>query len=471
MKNKSNLKYVIIIGTLLVDLVIISFMLYGIVLLNQSNNIENLKLFSFDFAVSVIGIAVTTWLGLNIYNVIEKNELKELERELNKSKKQLDQKIIEVYNKSDSFSQEINQISKDQIEIKNNLFQQRIELLKNSFNVKNTWFKLFYSFCENEKKELFETYGFFIRIEQLYNEVYRLNEQGESNDIHYYCEEGLRLISTAKSMINHDLERNNWFIAYLPIRESDFYYFSGLQYKREGALDRFKTNINFELRILLNIDAKIQDKIITIKDPICLAKHYNTIAISCIYLMNLNDSDSKDNERMAFEYSKKSIDTNYANAKSTRNYGTLLERKGQFQEAREKYLEALKKDRFDYNSYYCLGSLEIKLIKNSLINEENGKYIFKVDLLEESQLIDIRRKLHKGLINLQMGLAYAQDKIKFFNKIGLCYSYLALVEVEDERNKCIQSAYNYFYMSDPSQTYTNQMNLSRLERIQQYIKN
>lgn len=60
--------------------------------------------------------------------------------------------------------------------------------------------------------------------------------------------------------------------------------------------------------------------------------------------------------------------------------------------------------------------------------------IFKVNLLEKNQLIDIRRKLHKSLINLQMGLVYVQDKIKLFNKIGLCYPYLALVEVKDEKN-------------------------------------
>lgn len=86
MKNKNNLQYVVIIGILLVDLASISFMIYGMISLNQSNNLESLKMFSFDFAVSIIGVAITTWLGLNIYNVIEKNELKELERELNISK-------------------------------------------------------------------------------------------------------------------------------------------------------------------------------------------------------------------------------------------------------------------------------------------------------------------------------------------------------------------------------------------------
>ena len=194
-------------------------------------------------------------------------------------------------------------------------------------------------------------------------------------------------------------------------------------------LNLIKSYYERELDILKHIDYLIRESELNINDSFCLAKHYNTIAVSYVFLMDLVDPSQsmyQEYSLMAYRYSQNSIDTKYANSKAYRNYGVILERRKEYNRAKAAYKKSVSKNPREYKSYLCLASLLLKEITQQLEIEHKDSFIFKKVSL--SQKKHLKKQLENILANLNLGMGYAPVTDDFHNKLGWCYSFLCLLE-------------------------------------------
>ncbi len=228
-----------------------------------------------------------------------------------------------------------------------------------------------------------------------------------------------------------------------------------------------KENYIKELDILVSIDYLIKRKELLINDPYCIAKHYNTIATSYIFLMDFKDKHYDEYSVLAYKYSLLSIRSQYANSKAYRNFGVISERRQQFEQAEEAYRSSIGKNPKDYKSYLCLASLLLKQITKQLILESNNTYTFKNISISEKTYIENKLKEINTILNY--GMSFSTKQNDFYNKLGWSYSYLYLLEDNPELS------ISYFNESEKQLKIANQLqpnlankNLDRLYHIKEF---
>lgn len=163
--------------------------------------------------MTVIGIAIAVWAGLNIVNAIERKEFKDLnERLAEQTKIELDELL------SDTFKESF-----------------LIEL----FNSQEDPFSFyFYSEFLNHRINNIDgiPYDKLLQIEQKYSQVYSMHTSSKGiNDILLkYANDGIRIIENIKG--NSVRINNNLFDKYLMSRLSDFYFYKGYCEKNEKEI-------------------------------------------------------------------------------------------------------------------------------------------------------------------------------------------------------------------------------------------
>lgn len=430
--------------------------------------------------MTLFSIAISTWLGLNIYNVIEKNEFESLKREVEDKKRDYEKSVDEFTEKlsaADNLIQvlknDLTNMSKQQKALKENILEERISIFESNLNINNTWYKPFKALChDNTTMTTFEILGYLTQVEKMYYEAYKADEQDDPAESLKYCKEGLLILEQCKKHFNNESyetsKSNPWFSFYLQIRESDFYYFMG-NYYRTHHRDEQKSKENYikELDILVSIDYLIKRKELLINDPYCIAKHYNTIATSYIFLMDFNDEHYDEYSVLAYKYSLLSIRSQYANSKAYRNFGVISERRQQFEQAEEAYRTSIGKNPKEYKSYLCLASLLLKQITKQLILESNNTYTFKNISISEKTYIENKLKEINTILN--SGMSFSTKQNDFYNKLGWSYSYLYLLEDNPELS------ISYFNESEKQLKIANQLqpnlankNLDRLYHIKEF---
>lgn len=106
--------------------------------------------------MTLFSIAISTWLGLNIYNVIEKNEFESLKREVEDKKRDYEKSVDEFTEKlsaADNLIQvlknDLTNMSKQQKALKENILEERISIFESNLNINNTWYKPFKALCHD----------------------------------------------------------------------------------------------------------------------------------------------------------------------------------------------------------------------------------------------------------------------------------------------------------------------------------
>lgn len=126
--------------------------------------------------MTLFSIAISTWLGLNIYNVIEKNEFESLKREVEDKKRDYEKSVDEFTEKlsaADNLIQvlknDLTNMSKQQKALKENILEERISIFESNLNINNTWYKPFKALChDNTTMTTFEILGYLTQVEKMY---------------------------------------------------------------------------------------------------------------------------------------------------------------------------------------------------------------------------------------------------------------------------------------------------------------
>ena len=171
--------------------------------------------------LSIIGIAISVWAGLNIVNAIEKKEVDDIQNNLKSSQEDID-------NLKNDMTRTMEAVNSERQNMYKGLFLQ--ELLNTSQDAMSRYF--YKSFSEREIHNT-EVYAELVIIEQYFSQVYSQYTGSESIKqlILIRANEGLRRIASLFEKSLEDsidlIEIKNMLYKYLFFRQSEFYFLKG----------------------------------------------------------------------------------------------------------------------------------------------------------------------------------------------------------------------------------------------------
>ena len=246
-KNYKNRKVSLLKGILIICCVIAAAVLISnVVFIFLNAFVENYSLsyeqkFLND-ALTILGLIVTIWAGLNIYNIIERRDVDEIKQK----SEEINNKIAKQKKNLEEFQNDIDEMNLNSKSILLSIEYQFLnELLKGKKDPLSLYFHIKLSnnsgnfYCN--KKIISK----LLIIEQSFNIVYNLHVSLQK-DIH-------ELIDTAKyaqkiiegiiyNLQNEDTELNKHVLLYLKVRDAQFSFYMGYAYtKFEDIYDCFNT--------------------------------------------------------------------------------------------------------------------------------------------------------------------------------------------------------------------------------------
>lgn len=140
------MKKTIIVLLLILEISMMSILIY---LLYSQKSTLTITEQSFEFLLTLISIAISTWVGLNIYNVIEKSEFEHLKKEVEDEKTSYENTVIELTKQLVSAKNDLKELHKQQKEITENIMEERRSIFEANLNINNTWYKPFKVLCHD----------------------------------------------------------------------------------------------------------------------------------------------------------------------------------------------------------------------------------------------------------------------------------------------------------------------------------
>ena len=361
--------------------------------------------------ISVIAIAVTVWIGLNIYSIVSKDDIDRLQKDLittiedknevltstiERKNRKLEKDLISTIKISNNRLQtELREISNNQLqkglrEIKDNIRIMDIKLSIMQFisllNETKTMYIISYYFALNLSgaNHKIHKVDYLVEIEYYFIKTTQFYENGNYEKSNELAQKVIDMINTYENETK-DLNKNQLISAYNKCRLSDMYFYKNISAQRchkKHDINELQTSIDLykELKEYIEeqyiIDKKNNAKYI--KNEV-FAYIHNTIAYTYQEMYNIDrakdyNDKAKEQYQFVFYYYKE-------RGRYYRNYGTFLERNGHREEAMKNYQMAIELDKSDYKAYNNLYSLKLKLIENKIndILKNEDKLLFDFD--------------------------------------------------------------------------------------------
>ena len=336
--------------------------------------------------ISIFGIVISIWVGLNIYNV--------LEREKVKLAHQAATEALELANQAAENSHQFKELTL--FSIMNVLSEQAPFYSFVSY--------LLYQFNPEINKTLLDhfdkkTLDDFLRIEHLFSSTSKLNRSGKRVDSRILAEKGIDCCDAYLEKCSAKYLREPSFVkGYLHLRRGDFKFYCGYRYEDKTGTDYLDEAITDHKNALMYIWGSIEkgekfSKILPmpIFDEECNAitkEDDDRTLLMLAYLYNVigesynvrsqyrkQDCSSPDTKRFACVYfnacyciyqvlQKRNRPAHHVFAKYLRNYGTALEHAAGCYQAPitpdQLYETAIKLDPDDSLAYYTYCSYQLR---------------------------------------------------------------------------------------------------------------
>lgn len=304
--------------------------------------------------ISVISVAISVWIGLNIYNIVKKSDIDKLEKTAKETRIEFDE-FSRNYRQFNLMAIENVYISEDRV------CKYYVEEFKNSEMLDYKLTKTIVLF-EKSFSRIIKSYN-DKNLKMMFEALNELNAQIEWIKSHI----NVKLINESDKIL---------FNSYLNCREGDYNYYTALYHKEQHEPDSAIKYLNDARKKYSNVlqNGKIQDETVNI--------YINNVQSYIVQLLCLLD-DNKDNKKKyaekAYSFSKSAcsvdgefIETGYA--RDHRNYGVNIEQyikyyyeknsKGYIEhllEAYNQYQIAYKFDEKDVKTLTCLSSIVLKI--------------------------------------------------------------------------------------------------------------
>lgn len=233
--------YMVFVAIIAIIVLLILSMIYINCYSNASDSSVKIESSLLATGLSIIGIAITVWAGLNIINVLERKDVDECKSKMN----DIEKKFTDLKEFSKRIENDIkeNEANVDSLkEIYYNSFLQ--ELLKTSKDVMSRLFYLDFS----EKREMVWFYVKLIPIEQYFEQVF--TQYGETSKVKENvlrkAEEGINLITGLESSKEYKemTSKDENIIRYLKLRKSMFHFLKGYMLSGVWKYKEFKLAVD-----------------------------------------------------------------------------------------------------------------------------------------------------------------------------------------------------------------------------------
>lgn len=263
---ENNLPNIVLIGTFFAIIVIVLVTMVAILVISciqvkdfAEKAVESTLLAS---GLSIIGIAIAVWTGLNIMNAIEKKEVDEINNNLREARKNIND-LSEIASKmGDQLEKDkwnIENIIKDRNELYIGTFKQ--ELINTNYDIISRYF---YKKFSNESFNDLSDFPQLIMIEQYFEQVFRQygEKLPENSIVRDKAYEGIRLtkeLMKKREGISHSSREKDIIDLYLEYKLYEFHFLLGYMLKEVELYDAFKTAAEGFIRISSRFGVKIPD--------------------------------------------------------------------------------------------------------------------------------------------------------------------------------------------------------------------
>lgn len=312
-----------------------------------SNNAEMSNLI--ETGIAIISIAVTIWIGLNIYNVLSKEEVEEKINSFSKSFDELVDNQKKALHNLEKSKEELQRIQKK------NYF---IDMLR--YSAEKYYGSKFFMCLIDEKVNEFSDIDKLINLEKQY---YECCNKYEKNNFEKVQEIVWELISGYSALKDKCKTDDTIMKNFILMRYSDVLFYEYVSVERTSGIHcdaqakRFEESIEIYKEILENMKDLIQS------DKEMEGYIYNTIGYSYHLLSKYYRDIREKYIRKSIKYMSKAVADCKNNGRYQRNAGLPYEAIKKYRKAKKHYNAAIKCDQRDFKTYNTLMSIEMKIIE------------------------------------------------------------------------------------------------------------
>lgn len=398
-----------------------------------------------DIGLSIISIAVSVWLGINIANLIDRKQIEnlnarmeDLDNKIEKSETWLrdeERNILNLDDKIENKEKKLEtKISSINIDIENRFYKTRfIEELMKTKDLYESAFYLYDIFYNNNEVDYQELY----QIESEYLRCITAYETTNWTETYSHAIKGLSLIN--------ELKKKEKKQEYFFVRKGDFLFYKNIALTHNNTLGEFS---NKELEESISLYKKIINLVDddSKKSQKFIGYLYNTIGYTydILHVLSKDEDDKKRYSNLSIN--NMSIAVQYNNkGRYYRNLGLAYQHEGNLEKAKECYKIAFEKNPKDYKAYN--NRLAIVLRELDVKFDINNRFDNNV-LLSELKGVDSQDKciLLKELKEVLKYQEFAEKSNCWFEDIqyNTCKMYMYLYVFSNYRKtKYIELAIEY----------------------------
>ena len=378
------------------------------------NNLETTNMLNTGF--TIISIAITVWIGLNIYNVVSKEYI---------------QKAIEEYNE-EMLILEQKREEKMQFIFKKTVFINLLYMTGKRYYVSEFFADLFW----NTDKE-YEKLDLIIEYEKEYIQCCRFYENSEKLNANRVAED---LIAKYKELgskepyteyADTDPMKN-----FIRMRLSDVYFYKNMTCDKEQFnLQEMKESVELYETVIDN-PSKIEFWDEKVDAYFCNSQGYTLRTMS---KHEENEKKKRDYQNSALNKLSVAVSKQPNNGRYNRNLGLVYEDKGDLEKACERYKKAVQIDSFDYKSYNTVVSVELKRLEEEYgIKGRKEKLLNEIDFSNPKDWIE---KIDNDILQCQKAEKLMFTFVDTHYNMAKAYMYKYLLEGKVKK-ELLKAAHN-----------------------------
>lgn len=215
----------------------------------SDNNIIDTQTTIFETFLTILSIAISVWVGLNIYNIVGKNELEDVQKEsqsLTESMKKMQNEsidlkkdLIQIHEDLDNESKRLKELTNISINLLINVLINTRKDVMSEYFIQS--FNSYLSTSNNDNTIDDVLLSNLICIETHFHNVHSSYESYEKDRIIFFANEGLKIISSVYS--SYSSIGSSLVKSYLVFREGEFHFYLGMAQQGKNASNEFEISI------------------------------------------------------------------------------------------------------------------------------------------------------------------------------------------------------------------------------------
>ena len=413
--NRTKRKHTgIIMFSCIVPLILCIVTLVFLIAFRNTNSAEGSLLTS---GLAIIAIAVSVWIGLNIYNVVSKQDIED---------------ALDIMNKID-------------VLFYKNAFLNELEKTGLAYELSGYLYERFRS---REFDDTGIPYEELLEIERVYVEFCNAYEKNKWNVSGTIAESIIHQVIYLKKNTKRIMEQNKVYLIYVESRLGDMYYYKNIALPRENGTSMNYNEMEITIECFRRIDAAIEAGR---ENGASVAYVYNTIGYT---RHNIKGSD----EQEALDNMIKAVKANPKRATYHRNLGLVYQggyesgvvklREGNrilsqeecYEKAKKEYETGIKCDPQNNKGYNNVGALILKgLDQRFNIDSNRTRTISELFFgIKDDDKVGANQEIDESIQYLTMAYQadFSFEDVSY--NLGKAYMYKYLVNMSDNSNEAVK---------------------------------